>query len=198
MAQALKRLLLSPAEYNRIEGLINQQRAQQGLPPLISYPVIPPNEAETAFALIEEEAKSSGPLARTAGLFLRLLAWAAKVFPAAVGDDDGDATMGAAVILEASNDAVAQAMREVPVPAPPHQKKPPTTRAGRKRSAAPVPARPPFATVDPNATAPGAAQPPHKKRAGLRPPRTRSAGAQMDADDAAAIEDDDEDWTGDN
>ena len=198
MAQALKRLLLSPADYNRIEGLINQQRAQQGLPPLISYPVIPPDEAETAFALIEEEAKSSGPLARTAGLFLRLLAWAAKVFPAAVGDDDGEATMGVAVLLEQSNDAVAQAMREVPVPAPPHQKKPPTTRAGRKRSAAPVPARPPFATVDPNATAPGAAQPPHKKRAGLRPPRTRSAGAQMDADDAAAIEDDDEDWTGDN
>ena len=198
MAQALQRLLLSPADYNRIEGLINQQRAQQGLPPLISYPVIPPDEAETAFALIEEEAKSSGPLARTAGLFLRLLAWAAKVFPAAVGDDDGDATMGVDVLREASEDAVAQAMREVPVPAPPHQKKPPTTRAGRKRSAAPVPARPPFATVDPNATAPGAAQPPHKKRAGLRPPRTRSAGAQMDADDAAAIEDDDEDWTGDN
>ena len=198
MAQALQRLLLSPAEYNRIEGLINQERAQQGLPPLIHYPVIPPDEAETAFALIEEEAKSSGPLARTAGLFLRLLAWAAKVFPAAVGDDDGDATMGVDVLLEQSNDAVAQAMREVPVPAPPHQKKPPTTRAGRaarKRSAV---ARSPFATVDPNATAPGAAQPPHKKRAGLRPPRTRSAGAQMDADDAAAIEDDDEDWTGDN
>ena len=199
MAQALKRLLLSPADYNRIEGLINQQRAQQGLPPLISYPVIPPDEAETAFALIEEEAKSSGPLARTAGLFLRLLAWAAKVFPAAVGDDDGDATMGVDVLLEASNDAaVAQAVRDVPVPAPPHQNERPTTvagRAARKRSAV---ARSPFATVDPNATAPGAAQPPHKKRAGLRPPRTRSAGAQMDADDAAAIEDDDEDWTGDN
>ena len=100
MAQALQRLLLSPADYNRIEGLINQERAQQGLPPLISYPVIPPDEAETAFALIEEEAKSSGPLARTAGLFLRLLAWAASVFPAAVGDDDGDATMGVDVLLE--------------------------------------------------------------------------------------------------
>ena len=198
MAQALKRLLLSPADYNRIEGLINQERAQQGLPPLISYPVIPPDEAETAFALIEEEAKSSGPLARTAGLFLRLLAWAAKVFPAAVGDDDGDATMGVDVLREASEDAVAQAMRDVPVPARPCQEKPPTPVAGRKRSAAPVPARPPFANVDPNATAPGAAQPPPKKRAGLRPPRTRSAGAQMDADDAAAIEDDDEDWTGDN
>ena len=198
MAQALQRLLLSPAEYDRIEGLINQERAQQGLPPLIHYPVIPPDEAETAFALIEEEAKSSGPLARTAGLFLRLLAWAAKVFPAAVGDDDGDATMGVDVLREASEDAVAQAMRDVPVPARPCQEKPPTRVAGRKRSAAPVPARPPFATVDPNATAPGAAQPPHKKRAGLRPPRTRSAGAQMDADDAAAIEDDDEDWTGDN
>jgi len=199
MAQALQRLLLSPADYNRIEGLINQQRAQQGLPPLISYPVIPPDEAETAFALIEEEAKSSGPLARTAGLFLRLLAWAAKVFPAAVGDDDGDATMGVDVLREASEDAVAQAMRDVPVPAPPRQTEYPTTvagRAARKRSAAP--ARPPFAAVDQNATAPGAAQPPHKKRAGLRPPRTRSAGAQMDADDAAAIEDDDEDWTGDN
>ena len=198
MAQALKRLLLSPADYNRIEGLINQQRAQQGLPPLISYPVIPPDEAETAFALIEEEAKSSGPLARTAGLFLRLLAWAASVFGVAVGDDDGDATMGVDVLREASEDAVAQAMRDVPVPARPCQEKPPTRvagRAARKRSAV---ARSPFATVDPNATAPGAAQPPHKKRAGLRPPRTRSAGAQMDADDAAAIEDDDEDWTGDN
>ena len=114
MAQALQRLLLSPADYNRIEGLINQQRAQQGLPPLISYPVIPPDEAETAFALIEEEAKSSGPLARTAGLFLRLLAWAAKVFPAAVGDDDGDATMGVDVLREASEDAVAQLLELAP------------------------------------------------------------------------------------
>ena len=176
----------------------NLERARRGLPPRAPYPVVPPDETEATLALIVEEAKSSGPLARTAGLFLRLLAWAAKVFPAAVGDDDGDATMGVDVLLEQSNDAVAQAMREVPVPAPPHQKKPPTTRAGRaarKRSAV---ARSPFATVDPNATAPGAAQPPHKKRAGLRPPRTRSAGAQMDADDAAAIEDDDEDWTGDN
>ena len=199
MAQALQRLLLSPAEYNRIEGLINQERAQQGLPPLIHYPVIPPDEAETAFALIEEEAKSSGPLARTAGLFLRLLAWAAKVFPAAVGDDDGDATMGVDVLLEASNDAVAQAVRDVPVPAPPRQNKRPTTVAGRaasrKRSA--TPARPPFAAVDQNATAPGAAQPPPKRRAGLRPPRTQPAAAQMDADDAA-FDDDDEDWTGEN
>ena len=197
MAQALKRLLLSPADYNRIEGLINQQRAQQGLPPLISYPVIPPDEAETAFALIEEEAKSSGPLARTAGLFLRLLAWAASVFPAAVGDDDGDATMGVDVILEASNDAVAQAVCDVPVPARPCQEKPPTRVAGRrakKRSAA---ARSPFAAVDQNATAPGAAQPPPKRRGGLRPPRTRPAAAQMDADDAA-FDDDDEDWTGEN
>ena len=199
MAEALQRLLLSPADYSRIEGLINEERAQQGLPPLISYPVIPPDETEAAFALIEEEAKSSGPLARSAGLFLRLLAWAASVFPAAVGDDDGDATMGVDVFLEASNDAVAQAVRDVPVPAPPHQNERPTTAAGRKaRKRSATPARPPFAAVDQNATAPGAAQPPPKKRAGLRPPRTRSAGAQMDADDAAAIEDDDEDWTGDN
>ena len=182
MAQALQRLLLSPAEYNRIEGLINQERAQQGLPPLIHYPVIPPDEAETAFALIEEEAKSSGPLARTAGLFLRLLAWAASVFPAAVGDDDGDATMGVDVLLEASDDAVAQAMRDVPVPARPCQEKPPTPVAGRKRSAAPVPARPPFANVDPNATAPGAAQPPPKKPATRRSARLRPAAAPMDED----------------
>ena len=185
MAQALQRLLLSPADYNRIEGLINQQRAQQGLPPLISYPVIPPDEAETAFALIEEEAKSSGPLARTAGLFLRLLAWAAKVFPAAVGDDDGDATMGVDVLREASEDAVAQAMRDVPVPAPPRQTEYPTTvagRAARKRSAAPVPARPPFANVDPNATAPGAAQPPPKKPATRRSARLQPAAAPMDED----------------
>ena len=184
MAQALQRLLLSPADYNRIEGLINQQRAQQGLPPLISYPVIPPDEAETAFALIEEEAKSSGPLARTAGLFLRLLAWAAKVFPAAVGDDDGDATMGVDVLREASEDAVAQAMRDVPVPAPPRQNKRPTTVAGRaasrKRSA--TPARPPFANVDPNATAPGAAQPPPKKPATRRSARLQPAAAPMDED----------------
>ena len=196
MAQALQRLLLSPAEYDRIEGLINQERAQQGLPPLIHYPVIPPDEAETAFALIEEEAKSSGPLARTAGLFLRLLAWAASVFGVAVGDDDGDATMGADVFREAPNDAVAQAVRDVPVPAPPHQNERPTTvagRAARKRSAA---ARSPFAAVDQNATAPGAAQPPPKRRGGLRP-RTRPAAAQMDADDAA-FDDDDEDWTGEN
>ena len=176
----------------------NLERARRGLPPRAPYPVVPPDETEATLALIEEEAKSSGPLARTAGLFLRLLAWAASVFGVAVGDDDGDATMGADVFREAPNDAVAQAVRDVPVPARPCQEKPPTPVAGRKRSAAPVPARPPFATVDPNATAPGAAQPPHKKRAGLRPPRTRSAGAQMDADDAAAIEDDDEDWTGDN
>ena len=198
MAQALKRLLLSPADYDRIEGLINQERAQQGLPPLIHYPVIPPDEAETAFALIEEEAKSSGPLARTAGLFLRLLAWAASVFGVAVGDDDGDATMGVDVLIGASDDAVAQAVRDVPVPAPPHRNEQPTTvarRRAKKRSA--TPARPPFAAVDQNATAPGAAQPPPKRRAGLRPPRTQPAAAQMDADDAA-FDDDDEDWTGEN
>jgi hypothetical protein len=182
MAQALQRLLLSPAEYNRIEGLINQERAQQGLPPLISYPVIPPDEAETAFALIEEEAKSSGPLARTAGLFLRLLAWAASVFGVAVGDDDGDATMGVDVLIGASDDAVAQAVRDVPVPAPPHRNEQPTTvarRRAKKRSAA---ARSPFAAVDQNATAPGAAQPPPKKPATRRSARLQPAAAPMDED----------------
>jgi hypothetical protein len=201
MAAFLRQLLPTEEDYHRMLAQDNLERARRGLPPRAPYPVVPPDETEATLALIEEEAKSSGPLARSAGLFLRLLAWAASVFPAAVGDDDGDATMGADVLLEASNDAVAQAVRDVPVPARPCQEKPPTRvagRAARKRSAAPVPARSPFAAVDQNATAPGAAQPPHKKRAGLRPPRTRSAGAQMDADDAAAIEDDDEDWTGDN
>ena len=159
----------------------NLERARRGLPPRAPYPVVPPDETEATLALIEEEAKSSGPLARSAGLFLRLLAWAARVLPAAVGDDDGDATMGADVFREAPNDAVAQAVRDVPVPAPPHRNKRPTTvagRAARKRSAAPVPARPPFATVDPNATAPGAAQPPPKRRSA----RLQPAAAPMDED----------------
>jgi hypothetical protein len=180
MAAFLRQLLPTEAEYRSMLAQDNLERARRGLPPRAPYPVVPPDETEATLALIEEEAKSSGPLARPAGLFLRLLAWAASVFPAAVGDDDGDATMGAAVILEASNDAVAQAVRDVPVPAPPRQNKRPTTVAGRaasrKRSA--TPARPPFAAVDQNATAPGAAQPPPKRRSG----RLRPAAAPMDED----------------
>ena len=72
-AAFLRRYLLPEEEYHRLLAIDNAERAQLGLPPRVAQRVIPPDETETALALIEEEARSRSALAPAAFSFLRLL-----------------------------------------------------------------------------------------------------------------------------